>query len=382
MKHSAATTNVLEFQPTEITPSTLTYTLEDRSETFAKSVADLNDKIPNVHLADVIRDVNHSAKASCGKPPTPDSVQFCWNDEDNEGTTWIPQGLTGSWDADDDGRFGEHRVIAATWYDAKGLDGTNRGSRITFVNYDDPDKPEYRHVLLVVPDRKGSFHAAESHAGGVAWVGYRLYVADTDAIRLFDLHNIWRTIPDRSHKRIGMVGGKAYAADYRYAIPQVGYYTPQPDPTQLPLRISSISLDRSSSPNSLITAEYKEDRDGVHSPKPANARIVRWNLDGNGKLAASDGLVSSDAVYVTSRANVNGAITHGDEFVLTSSEFDRKPAWIHRATVGTSRRYTSVRAGGPEDLTYQPQGKRMWTLTEYDGRRTVFGIPLSSIGDA
>jgi hypothetical protein len=187
-----------------------------------------------------------------------------------------------------------------------------------------------------VPDRKGSFHAAVSHAGGAAWVGYRLYVADTDAIRVFDLHNVWRTVADSSHKKIGMDDGKAYAADYRYAIPQIGYYTPQSDPPHLPLRISSISLDRTSSPDSLITAEYKEDRNGVHSKKPADARIVRWDLDRNGKLAASGNRVHSSAVYVTSRANVNGAITYGDEpeFVLTTSEFDRKPGWIHRATLG------------------------------------------------
>lgn len=334
----------LEFQPTKIAESTLSQVLEDHSETFAKAVAALSGKIPNVHLADVLRDVNHSAKEPCGAPPTPDSVQFCWNDEDNEGTTWIPQGLTGSWDADADGRFGEHRVIAATWYDDKGLDGTNRGSRITFVNYDDPGKPEYRHVLLVVPDRDGSFHAAVSHVGGIAWVGYRLYVADTDAIRVFDLHDIWRTGADSSHKKIGMHDGKAYAADYRYAIPQVGYYRPRPNPPHLPLRISSIALDRSSSPNSLITAEYKEDRDGVQSPRPANARIVRWDLDDNGKLAGSGEQVRSSAAYVTSRANVNGAVTYGDkpEFVLTSSEFNREPGWVHRATLGTSQRYTGV----------------------------------------
>ncbi|UWP86637.1 hypothetical protein [Dactylosporangium fulvum] len=373
MRHTATVDDRVDFQPTEISESVQTYGLEDHSDTFGDAVADLNGKIPNVHLTDVIQDVNHSAKAPCGVPPTADSVRFCWNDEDNAGTTWIPQGLTGSWDADADGRWNGHQVIAATWYDDRGVDGTNRGSRITFVNYDEPGKPEYRHVLLVVPDRDGSFHAAKSHVGGVAWVGYRLYVADTDAIRVFDLHNIWRTRADSSHKKIGMDDGKAYAADYRYAIPQIGYYTPD-----RPLRISSISLDRTSSPNSLITAEYKQDRDGVHSPRPANTRIVRWNLGKDGKLAAT-----SSAAYVTSRANVNGAITYGDkpEFVLTSSEFNRRPAWIHRATVGTSSRYTSVRLGGPEDLTYQPQGSRMWTLTEYDGRRSVFGIPLSSIGN-
>jgi hypothetical protein len=28
-------------------------------------------------------------------------------------------------------------------------------------------------------------------------------------------------------------------------------------------------------------------------------------------------------------------------------------------------------------LTYQPQGKRVWTLTEYNGRRTVFASRLT-----
>jgi hypothetical protein len=386
---SPTAVDAAEFQPTEITESVVSHVLADRSDTFAEHVADLNAQIPNVHVADVIRDVNHSAQTPCRVPPTEDSVQFCWNDEDDEGTTWIPQGLTASWDADADGRFGEHRVIAATWYDRKGVDGVNRGSRITFVDYDDPARPEYRHALLVVPDRKGSFHAAVSHVGGIAWVGYRLYVADTDAIRVFDLHNIWRTVADPSHKRIGLDGGQAYAADYRFAVPQVGYYRPEPDPTDPTdragdaLRISCVSLDRTSSPNSLVTAEYKEDRDGANSPRPANARIVRWDLGQDGKLASSDGEVRSSAGYVTSRANVNGAITHGTgpEFVLTTSEFDRLPGWVHRAPLGTSRRFTRVRLGGPEDLTFQPQGDRMWTLTEYDGRRTVFGIPLSSIGN-
>lgn len=370
-----ASTAVADFQPTKIARQDQTYTLDGHASTFSDDIAALSEKIPNAHMADVVRDVNHSARTAC-EVPTADSVGFCWNDEDNEGTTWIPQGLTGSWDADADGRYGKNRIIAASWYDKSGLDGKNRGSRVTFVNYNNPRKPEYRHVLLVVPDRHGSFHAAVSHAGGLAWVGDKLYVADTDAIRVFDLGTIWRTRADSTHKKIGLHDGKAYAADYRYAIPQLGYYKPNQK-----LRISSISLDRTSSPNSLITAEYKEDRAGVHSPKPANARIVRWNLGRDGFLSSSGNRVRSSAAYLTSRANVNGAITHGSQFVLTSSEFNRLPAWVHRAKLGTSSTYTSVRLGGPEDLTYQPQGKRMWTLTEYDGRRTVFGIPLSSIGD-
>lgn len=364
----------VDFQPTEITESVRSYELADESTKYDNAVDELNGRVDRARLTDVLRDANHSAKAPCGVPPTADSVQFCWSDEDNDGKTWIPQGLTGSWDANADSLWNGHRVIAATWYDARGRDGTNRGSRITFVNYDDAGKPEYRHVLLVVPDEDGkSFHAAKSHVGGIAWYGYRLYVADTDAIRVFDLHNVWRTRADNTHKKIGILDKKAYAADYRYAIPQVGHYRAKDG-----LRISAISLDRSTTPDSLVTVEYKEDRDGVHSPKPANARIVRWNLGRDGKPDTT-----SSAAYVTSRANVNGALTIGDgpAFVLTSSEFNRLPAWIHRAKLGSSSRYTSVRVGGPEDLTYQPRSKRVWTLTEYDGRRTVVGIPLASIGE-
>ncbi|MFI0357853.1 hypothetical protein [Actinomadura sp. 9N407] len=385
-----------EFQPTLIEPSGKEFALDadpkigdaDDADTFEKRIERLREKIQEadeadlVGIADVIRDVNHSAQAPCGTPPTSDTVQFCWNDEDNEGTTWIPQGLTASWDAHADGTYAGHRIIAASWHDDKGRDGTDRGCRVTFINYDDPEKPKYRHALLVVPDGDGSFQAmpADSHAGGIAWVGDKLYVADTQELRVFDLNNIWRAQPDSSHKKIGMYDGKVYAADYRYAIPQSRCYEPKQ-----PLRFSCVSLDRTRTPNSLIIAEYKKDRAGVHSTKNADAEIVRWDLGDDGWLVeSSENEALASGAWVTTRANINGAITHGDaaepEFVLTTSEFDRKPAWVHRAKIGSSERYTRVPAGGIEDLTYEPQSKRMWTLTEYNGRRTVFGIPLSSIG--
>ncbi|MEX3105316.1 MULTISPECIES: hypothetical protein [unclassified Streptomyces] len=386
-----------DFPPTEITPSFSAYTLEDHADSFEDDVGDLTEKIAktsaaHVSLAEVIHKVNHSGqKLRWPGPlmpirllPTSDSVGFHWNDEDDQDEAWIPQGITASWDADPDGEVEGFRIIAVSWYDHQGVDGRKRGSRVTFVNYEDPGKPEYRHVLLVKADSKGSFNGFRpvgSHAGGIAWVGHTLYVADTRAIRVFDLDTIWRTEPDgsREHKKIGMYDGKAYAAGYRYVIPQTGYYERPSEVGPDPLAISCVSLDRTTSPDSLITAEYKPDRRGVQA-EPADARIVRWNLGRGGELASSDGKVRSSEAYVTSRANVNGALTHGDDFVLTTSEFERRAAWIHRAEVGTSRQYTGIPQGGPEDLTYQPQGKRAWTLTEYDGWRAVFGIPMSSIG--
>lgn len=44
-------------------------------------------------------------------------------------------------------------------------------------------------------DQGTNFHAVKSHVGGLAWVGDMLCVADTDAIRLFDLRHIWRAEP-------------------------------------------------------------------------------------------------------------------------------------------------------------------------------------------
>jgi hypothetical protein len=62
---------------------------------------------------------------------------------------------------------------------------------VSFVDYARPVRPRYRHVLLVEPyrDRAGnpSFRAVPVHAGGIAWYGHYLYVADTYAgFRVFD----------------------------------------------------------------------------------------------------------------------------------------------------------------------------------------------------
>ena len=66
-----------------------------------------------------------------------------------------------------------------SWY-SKTVDGENQGSRITIV---DIDTLEYRHVLLVVPERTWRGLRLKPllvHAGGLVWCGPYLHVAGTE----------------------------------------------------------------------------------------------------------------------------------------------------------------------------------------------------------
>ena len=103
---------------------------------------------------------------------------FRWNDDDGRSERWWPQGITTSADASDDEDIGGRRLLMTSWY-SKTVDDENHGSRITIV---DIDTLEYRHVLLVVPERTWRGLRLKPllvHAGGLVWCGPYLYVAGT-----------------------------------------------------------------------------------------------------------------------------------------------------------------------------------------------------------
>jgi hypothetical protein len=103
--------------------------------------------------------------------------------------------------------------------------------RLSFVS---PDRDRYRHVLLVYPTRtkqgKPTYRAVNSHAGGIAWYGNYLYVAETQrGVRVFDLRKIFdlglsKNGTTRNRKRIGLKGKTYYGAGNRYVLPQLTYY--------------------------------------------------------------------------------------------------------------------------------------------------------------
>ena len=161
---------------------------------------------------------------------------FRWNDDDGSTQRWWPQGITTSADASDDEDIGGRRLLMTSWY-SKTVDDENHGSRITIV---DIDTLEYRHVLLVVPERTWRglrLKPLMVHAGGLVWCGPYLHVAGTkrglftclvdDIIRLEDTEDSF---------------------GYRYVLPVRFGYSAEATEGVEQMRYSFLSLDRTSRP--------------------------------------------------------------------------------------------------------------------------------------
>ncbi|MFE7129954.1 hypothetical protein ACFVIM_03770 [Streptomyces sp. NPDC057638] len=210
----------------------------------------------------------------------------CWEPADAVSKEWIPQGISGISDAQEDERWGASPAdpVAISSYDADNPGRGNRvnerdyclqpgvdeacnekGVRVTFLNQ---LTGAYRHVLLVWPylnpQRNVSFdaiHAREGtcpefgplapdcmaqegiHAGGIVWYGDHLYVADTaNGLRVFDLGTILDLDADQNpavhdrtpdgltsnvqdQVRVGRHNNVWYSYGYRYVMPQVATLT-------------------------------------------------------------------------------------------------------------------------------------------------------------
>jgi hypothetical protein len=325
------------------------------------------------------------------------SDSFCWDPGDSKVAYWVPQGLTGSSDADDDGLWGDKRFIAVSWHYDKTKAGTSmdKGVRISLV---DRATGKYRHVLLVQPTRTATpnFTAVPIHAGGLAWLGHYLYVADTGSgMRVFDMDRILEV--DAGEDAIGRQGGAYYAYTYQYVVPQVATYkqatvisespcVPQPNA----MCFSSLSLDRSTTPDTLVAGEYRNERSADASID--GGRVVRYPVaaDTRKLVLASGKAVPRDAVTVP-KSNVQGVQTWKDRYYLGRSSA-YKHSFMYSGLPNGTAPAKSWAIGG-EDL-YHEHGAgitagRLWTVTEHAynddtgaliDRRAVFAVPLTDIG--
>ena len=351
--------------------------LTEQSKSYRDRVAKLDKKLDNTSIDSVVENAPHAAK--------PTGRGFDWTGGEQKGETWVPQGITGSSDAHPgSGKYGKHRIIATSWYDNEGkkdcwfwCDPTKRGVRVSFVNYDNPDKPRFAHVQLVVPDGNASIRPLvhtkggeqESlHAGGIAWVGNYLYVADTNGgIRQFDVRHVWKGEPDEDHVHFGVHGNKVKAADYRYAIPQVGMYrsTGSAKPT-----FSSVSVDHTRGHRALVTGEYKENAKG--------GRIVRWPLRGEQPATDDKQVVrprkkdkkEEGNVFRVDDRQMQGAVSYENTFFTSHSNKNERGHW-RRIRVGWKTGAHGDMPKKPEDVSYNPASDRAWWLTEQAGQRHV-----------
>jgi hypothetical protein len=289
------------------------------------------------------RDVQSAAGSpSLGEIGAPVVASFKWNDGDNGVDYWIPQGISGSAAATEDGIVGDHRSLVVSWYGP-------RGARLTFVNADN-GFTKYRHVLLVAPSGNG-FAPIQTHAGGVAWYGDKLYVADTKGLRVFDT----RYFLDATKSPEDIDQG------YRWVLPQVGGYERY---GSRKVRFSSVETDRQGP--ALVTGAYADQKVGRVA--------IRWALRGDSLRAV--------AGWKMPTSNVQGVLQHNN-VLAASSSFDLDAGSGIGELITGAPRAPAGRINWPdgaEDVHYAGTSGRIYSLTEKKGDRIVFAIDGAAVG--
>lgn len=349
------------------------------SGSYATAIAQLDAALPNVSVQHVLDDGNHSAIRITATEGAGLVTNFAAGfkfpgsatTDDNGTAEWIPQGITTSSDALTDGVYEERKAVLVSWY-STGVDG-EKGVRVSFVNRTDPLNPVYRHVLLVEPyvaNGVTTFRAVNIHAGGIAWYGKHLYVADTDyGMRVFDMGKLWQVATTNAGSQIGRAAdGSYYAAGYRYVLPQVLAYD-QVGSTDL--RFSFVSLDRSTTPDSLLIGEYAN--------PGAGTRLARWSINSADRelvyAAGSTTLATATWAYQVDVTSMQGALSVGGRYFLSTSDGEANEGDLATWRPGGSvvMNYDSLPIG-PEDLTYRSSTDELWTVTEYAGRRMAISV--------
>lgn len=343
---------------------------------------------------------------------------FEWESGDQSVQYWIPQGMS-------HGSVGTTYVAMVSWYyktDVASPDPnppvspyTNKGARVAIANISEATSnvdSHYRLALLVRPTGTGTYEPVVEHAGGLAWVGNYLYMADTsDGMRVFDLANIRQMSTDAScSSQLGKVGSLWCAYGYKYVIPQINAYTPaKADGTALSTsdtcwaKFSWLGKDTTQATSAILSGEYCNNTGSGCVTDPANApgmggRLYRWPISAStSKLTLSDTtklLVKAQKAYTMNKRNVQGAApvpqtASVDDYRLAASRgngslfyVNMSVPWQEYDVAGAT--WTWI----PEGLHASSTGSgNLWTSTEgrlnssgayytnpLDGGRAVFAV--------
>lgn len=344
------------------------------------SVVDVIDayppSLPRVTVSGVLGDLNRTGARITTLPGTTPGVvrAYAWEAGDEAVAYWIPQGITGSFDASATGTVDGKKIVLVSWYyemSAEMGSTVDKGIRIAIADVTDPNAIAYRFALLVEPVSGvglPSWRSVPFHAGGLAWVGDRLYVPiTTGGFRAFDLSRMLQV--DGTDDRMGRdpSTGTYYAHGYKYVIPQIATYS---TPGACAPRFSFVALDRTSTPPSLVSGEY--DAGSV------NGRLYHWPLDGEALQLTDQGRVIPDAAYVMAESHVQGALAHEQTYWLSSSRPANAGGELVRTRVGEPST-TLGWSDTPEDLAFDPQASSVWSLSEGTNARYVFEVSLDAI---
>jgi hypothetical protein len=131
-----------------------------------------------------------------------------------------------------------------------------------------------------------------------------------------------------------------------------------------------LSVDRDSSPQSLLTGEYRQGKPG--------GRLVRWPLDAPSDRLAGGSEVHAIGAFVMPQSNVQGALSVAGHLYLSASAGAEGNGTLTSDVPGQpSRAYAwGYRA---EDLTYSALSGRIYSLTEHPGQRAVYPVPAGAL---
>lgn len=341
------------------------------------AVDDIIDAYPLPHrtIEDVLGDLNRNGAPVPAVPGTVPAATraYAWTAGDIDVPYWIPQGITGSFDANDTGLVNGKKIVIVSWYyDKESEVGSiaEKGIRLAIADVTDPGAIKYRLALLVEPTGTVTvpdFKSVPFHAGGLVWIDHLLYVPITNSgFRVFDLSRILEVDSD-NNDLIGRDNAGVYHSHaYQYAVPQVATYALGAcNP-----RFSFASLDRTTTPPTLVSGEY--------SDTTLTGRLYRWPLDGATLALTNQGRSIPMDAWVMSESHVQGAVGNHSQFWLSSS----RPTGGHGELIRTAPEQGSATLGwsdGPEDVAYDPQDDAIWSVTEGVGARVLFEVPLSSL---
>ncbi|MGW0820180.1 hypothetical protein [Streptomyces sp. NPDC002845] len=340
---------------------------------------------------------------------------YCWDTKDAATEAWLPRSVTTSGDADNDGKWADDRVILSGWThtDSRAAEPApdNGLARIAFIDADDPKRLAYRWVLLVIPADDGTdFAAVRSRLSGMVWYQDKLIVTarsaaattdNDDALYVFDMNRVLRT--DVNSDAIGKVGDGWSAYGHEYVLPAIGSYrltggACAPGRTDAVPCLGSLSLDRTSTPHSLVAGEASGSDGGDR------ARLWRYDLstspDRTGLLASDPGNnVDADEAYETEATALRGVLSHGDDWYVDRAPDDRDrhgTLWRQddsgaKAATCTADQYRACWGRHTRSLSYWPETGELWTLTgpseldaesDTDPARVLYAVRFESVGSA
>ncbi|MFT3697129.1 MAG: hypothetical protein QM831_28560 [Kofleriaceae bacterium] len=319
-----------------------------------------------VTLDAVLASANHSlypCPANTSLPIAPAAMTaYCFEAGDTTTTAWSSQSITTSGEAYTTGLAGtSHHVMLTGWHFDTDGDRYNE-ARVSFI---DLDKLNYRWAYLV----DENLAPIQAHGGGMVWNGDKIYVVavgnGTTALRVFSTNNIV----------------KASVNGYAYALVQIGTYEykagacSMADDQHTPC-LSSISLDRSTTPVSVVTTEYFSDQ-------TMHGRLIRYPTTGTAFLLAG----TASEAFRSGVANMQGVMSWmGTWWVAHSSADYHGQLWRQTTTASEVQTCTTADPSSamcwglhPEALTYSPATNLVWSITEYPDTRALFAVPLDRL---